>query len=242
MYEESCFSGKTDDTGYADYEGDREIMVQNCKAYLEKINKFFKSKGKLLDVGSATGHFVETAERQGWNASGMEISDYAASVGRKKGLKIEVGKFEESDYPAETFDTVTFLDILEHFINPNQALEKAAKILKPGGVLAINTPNSASLLAKIFGKHWHLIAPPGHLNYFNPSNLQLVLERNGLELVFIGNITKKFSLRAIFKALAYWQKLFIWRGIFNYLVNKRLGKIGIPLKTGDNMFIIAKKI
>lgn len=241
-YEKECFSGKSNDTGYADYEGDREVMAKNFRAYLERIDKFSKNKGKLLDVGSATGHFLEIAKQDGWNVLGMEISDYAADIGRRKGLDIETGNFENSDYPAESFDAVTFLDILEHFINPGLAIEQAAKILKSGGSLIINTPDSASFLAKTFGKNWHLIAPPTHLNYFNLKNLKIILERNALEIIFVGNITKRFSLRAIFKALAYWQKFFAWRMIFGYLQEKHLGKIGIPLKTGDNMFVIAKKI
>jgi 2-polyprenyl-3-methyl-5-hydroxy-6-metoxy-1,4-benzoquinol methylase len=242
IYEEECFSGKNNDTGYADYEGDREIMIQNFKAYLERINKISKGSGRLLDVGSATGHFMEIAKKQGWNVFGMEISDYAAGIGRRKGLEIKTGNFEDFDYPNASFDVVTFLDILEHFMNPELAIGKAARILKSGGILVINTPNTDSLLAKVFGKNWHLIAPPGHLSYFNRSNLEKILEKNGLKVVFCGNIVKRFSLRAIVKALAYWQKMFIWKKFFDYLSDKRVGRIGIPLRTGDNMFVIAKKI
>ena len=140
------------------------------------------TKGKLLDVGAATGHFLELARKNGWEASGIEISKYAAKKARKKGLEIAVGDFENHEFSENCFDAVTFWDVLEHFGKPDLAFKQARKILRTGGILAINTPDSRSVLARIFGKRWHAIVPPNHLNLFNCDNLKAVLEKNGFEL------------------------------------------------------------
>jgi SAM-dependent methyltransferase len=242
IYSEGYFSGSKSALGYADYEGDRDAMAGAFRAYLEKIEKFFPEKGKLLDVGAATGHFVSLAGANGWEAEGIEISEYAAEKGREKGLQITTGNFEVCDFPGNRFDAITFWDVLEHFEKPEAAVHQAWKILKPGGVLAINTPDSESFAAKIFGRRWHAIVPPNHLHIFGRKNLVCLLSRNGFEIVEMSRVGKKFSLRFIFKVLSGWQKIKIWGKISDHLVGSSWGKLNVPLNFRDNMFVIAKKV
>lgn len=241
IYSESYFSGGSGMIGYADYEGDEEAMAETFKAYLEKIGKALPKKGSLWDVGAATGQFARLAEKNGWRATGIEISEYAAGIARKKGLKIFTGNFETYDALENQFDAVTFWDVLEHFAHPETALRQAKKILKPGGILAINTPDSESLLARIFGKRWHLLDPPNHLHIFGRKNINSFLEKHNFEVLYISRVGKKFSLRYIFKMLSGWQKLKIWRVAYKYSMKSRWGNWKIFLNTRDNMFIIAKK-
>lgn len=241
IYSEKYFSGAKDSLGYADYEGDKEIMSGIFKTYLKKTEKFFPKKGRLLDVGAATGHFVELAGASGWDASGVEISQYAAGIGRKKGLQIVIGNLETYDFPENYFDAVTFWDVLEHFEKPELAVRQARKILKPGGILALNTPDSESFAAKVFGRRWHALVPPNHLHIFGRKNLARLLAKNGFEIVETARVGKKFSPRFIFKVLSGWQKLKIWEKAYDHAMKSRWGNWKIPLNTRDNMFIIAKK-
>jgi 2-polyprenyl-3-methyl-5-hydroxy-6-metoxy-1,4-benzoquinol methylase len=241
IYSENYFSGTKGSLGYADYEGDREVMAGVFETYLGKIENYFPKKGKLLDVGAATGHFVRLAGARGWEASGIEISHYAADLGRKKGLQIVTGNFEAYDAPKNYFDVVTFWDVLEHFKKPDIAIRQAQKILKIGGILAINTPDSKSILAKFFSRHWHAIIPPNHLHIFNQKNLKQLLAKNNFETIEMARVGKKFSLRFIFKVLSGWQKLEIWEKAYGQANKSHWGNWKIPLNTRDNMFIISKK-
>jgi 2-polyprenyl-3-methyl-5-hydroxy-6-metoxy-1,4-benzoquinol methylase len=241
IYDEDYFSGEKNKLGYADYEGDWEITADIFRLYLKKLEKTSPNKGKLLDVGAATGHFVQIAGCDGWEASGIEISEYAAEIGRKKGLDIRTGNFENLDLPENSFDMITFWDVLEHFARPDLAIRQAGKMLKSGGLLAVNTPDTASLLARIFGRRWHQLVPPNHLYFFNPRNLELQLRKNNFEILQIGRVGKKFSLRTIFKVLANWQNFFLWKKISNYLLKSRLGNLGFPVNTRDNFFLVARK-
>ncbi|OGI37855.1 MAG: hypothetical protein A2612_05540 [Candidatus Moranbacteria bacterium RIFOXYD1_FULL_44_12] len=241
LYEEDYFSGAKNELGYADYESDREILGGTFKKYLKKTEAILPRKGKLLDVGAATGHFLELARKNGWEASGIEISKYAAKKARKKGLEIAVGDFENHEFSENCFDAVTFWDVLEHFGKPDLAFKQARKILRTGGILAINTPDSRSVLARIFGKRWHAIVPPNHLNLFNCDNLKAVLEKNGFEVMKISRVGKKFSLQTVFKVLANWQENPVSRKISNYFLKSRMGRINFYLNLRDNIFLIARK-
>jgi len=241
IYSESYFSGGSSLLGYADYEGDEEVMAETFKKYLKKIREAFPEKGKLLDVGAATGQFVKLAKENGWSAVGIEISEYASSIGAKKGVKISTGNFETHYFPDNCFDALTFWDVLEHFSRPEIALNQAQKTLKPGGILAFNTPDSSSLIARILGKRWHLLDPPNHLHIFSRKSINLWLENHNFEVLHTSRIGKKFSLRFIFKVLANWQKMNVWKIAYRRAMKSRWGNWNISLNTRDNIFIIAKK-
>lgn len=242
IYQENYFCGSESGFGYSDYNGDKEILLENFKKYLKILNRFSLKKGRLLDVGAANGIFVELANSYGWSASGIEIAEDASKISRNNKLKIVTGNFENYNFPKNNFDVITFWDVLEHFSNPEIVIKKAFHSLKSGGILAINTPDSASLPARIFGKKWHLIVPPEHLNYFNLKSLEIIFKRNNFKIIYKNRVCKKFSLQYIFKTLSSWHKFFIWKKIYKYLSKKKLGSLGVKINTYDNIFVIAKKI
>lgn len=241
IYQKNYFFGSGNSFGYADYDGDREILLRNFKQYTAKLDRFCPRKGKLLDVGAATGIFVELIARDGWIASGIEPAKEAAEVGRKNKLNIMNGNFETADFVEDNFDVITFWDVLEHFSDSDAVLKKTNKILSPGGLIAINTPDASSFLAKFLGRRWHLIVPPEHLALFGRRSLEILLQKNGFDIVHVDRIGKKFSLRYIFKVLANYQKFFLWRKMADCLANNFIGKISIPLNMRDNIFVIARK-
>ncbi len=241
IYQKKYFCGSEKSFGYSDYDGDKKIIVENFVEYLKKINKFSPIKGRMLDVGAATGNFVELAASNGWFAEGIEVSENAAYRANRHNLNVMCGDFETHYFDTEIFDMVTLLDVFEHLANPEAAMVKVQKILKNNGLVVINTPDSSSFLAKFFGRSWHSIVPPEHLTFFSPKSIEILLRRNNFEVVFIGRIGKKFSLRYIFKTLANWHNFFIWTKISNYLFKHKIGKLKISLNTRDNMFVIAKK-
>ena len=219
-----------------------EATEETFSRYLEILESFQPKKGKLFDVGAATGVFIEMAQKRGWDASGIELLSHNAAAGeQQQKASIVHGNFEEYQEGEEYFDALTFWDVLEHFAHPEKAMQNALRMLRPGGILAINTPDAASFLAKMMGKRWHLLVPPSHLHCFNAKNAKYFLEQYGFELIYAGRVGKKFSLRNIFRVLAIWQKLKVWEEIYSYLLRSRLGGIKISINTRDNQFLIAKR-
>ncbi|MCR4334659.1 MAG: class I SAM-dependent methyltransferase [Patescibacteria group bacterium] len=241
IYSDDYFHGAKKTFGYIDYDSDKEPMISTFIKYLKIIEKIIPNKGKLLDIGAATGFFIKIAKNRGWVVEGVELSDFAANKARNKGLDVKTGTLSSGNFSPESYDVVTIFDVIEHFPDPISEIQIASRILKKGGVLAINTPDTGSFMAKIFGKKWHLIVPPEHLHYFNSSNLSTLLEKKGFKVIKKTKIGKHFTPQYIFKMLYMWQKLWLWKKFSFFFSKKMFSKISISINTRDNIFIIAIK-
>ncbi|MDZ4361740.1 MAG: class I SAM-dependent methyltransferase, partial [Variovorax sp.] len=193
---------------------------------------------RLLDVGAATGYFVGLAKEAGYDAEGVDISAYAAALGRAKGLSIRAGVIDDIH---EEFDCITMLDLIEHVPDPRSVVKKAASLLRGGGVLIINAPDAGSALARVLGARWHLISPPEHLYYFNRTNIQRLLEEEGFQVVRMTTIGKWFTFKYIFKVLSRSTHIGLFQKISSLFSRPFLARYSIPLNLHDNVFVIARK-
>lgn len=86
---------------------------------------------------------------------------------------------EDVPFPENNFDVITMFDVVEHLYNPVDALKKICRLLKPGGVVYLLTPDCESVFAKLMGKYWFEIKPKEHIYYFSKSTLRLLFEKSG---------------------------------------------------------------
>ncbi len=139
-----------------------------------------KQEGTLLDVGCATGLFLQGMRKRGsWEVYGVEPSEYAAASARQSGLQVITGTLDDVTFPNHTFDVVTMWDVIEHVHDPLGTLQQVARLLKPGGLLVIRTPNYDSWDARLFGRYWSGFEPPRHLYIFTPSTIESALTKTG---------------------------------------------------------------
>jgi 2-polyprenyl-3-methyl-5-hydroxy-6-metoxy-1,4-benzoquinol methylase len=143
-----------------------------------------KNGGALLDVGCATGIFLETMQKsQQWELKGVEISDHAASIAREqKNLDVITGTLEQAKFSDGQFDVVTLWDVLEHLHDPASNLQEIHRIMKPGGVIVLRVPNGGSLDARLFGPYWAGLEPPRHLFIFDQKTLTAFLINAGFKV------------------------------------------------------------
>jgi 2-polyprenyl-3-methyl-5-hydroxy-6-metoxy-1,4-benzoquinol methylase len=241
IYTEDYFAGAKKGSGYVDYEGEKEVMKSTIETYLDEIEKLAPGRGRLFEIGAATGTFLEAASRRGWRVSGVEISEYAAEKARAKGLDVRTGILEDLEFGGAQFDVVAMWDVLEHLPNPAATLKLANSLLKPGGLIALNTPNAGSFFAKLMGKRWHLIVPPEHLSYFGVDNLTKLLGKTGMSVRRVTCLGKKFTLQYVFKMLATWYKFSVLQWIAKKTQTNSLGKLALSINLRDNLFLIAEK-
>jgi SAM-dependent methyltransferase len=137
--------------------------------------------GRILDVGCATGLFLHEMALAGWQTTGVELTTPAADYARTRfGLDVFNGTLADLPAAPGSFDAVTFFDVLEHVFSPSAELARAAAVLKPGGMVAINVPNWHSFDRRLFGPFWSGLDPPRHLYDFTRPTLTALLERAGL--------------------------------------------------------------
>jgi len=142
--------------------------------------------GRVLDVGCGPGAFLEAARAEGFDPFGLEVSEEAAASARRRlGSRIAVGPIEQAPWREGAFDAVTLWDVLEHLRDPVAVLARVHRLLRPGGWIALETPDAQSLLHRT-ARAVHLatggrvrkpmaIYDVHHLNCFSATGLRRAL-------------------------------------------------------------------
>jgi SAM-dependent methyltransferase len=134
---------------------------------------------RLLDLGCGNGVFLLRMQQTGWKVEGLEPDPQAAAAARQAGLTVQQSVLAADTYLEDSFDAITLNHVIEHLHQPRETLEICYRILRPGGVLWIATPNLQSLGHTQFGAVWVGLDPPRHLVLFTPSSLTRALHQAG---------------------------------------------------------------
>ena len=185
------------------YEAESDGRARTAKQHFKIVGRFVTS-GNLLDVGCASGGFLQVCLRNGFQVTGVESAQEfaagAAAAVRGKG-ELFCATLQEAPLNDRSFDVVTLWDVLEHVAEPVDFLRKCELLLKPGGYLFANVPDITSIQATLLGRRWPLLLPE-HFNYFTRNSLNLCVRKAGLTLVRFGRRPAFFSVGYILHRLA----------------------------------------
>lgn len=183
---------------------DELVREQKTALFIEHIERIRRAlpTGRLLDLGCAKGYFVNLALQKGYDAYGIEISRYASGIASSTvgAERIWTGTLEDAPYPPGYFDIVTMFDFIEHIADLDLTMKAVSKIMRPGGVLYLVTPDVSSLSRKMMGAHWWHFNEE-HLNYFSPESLTALLWRFGLNIAECRGHSKMLSLKYVIAQL-----------------------------------------
>ncbi len=138
---------------------------------------------KCLEIGCGAGGYLNRLRAHGWETYGVEMDPQAATWARKGGHVVYEERFEEVDLPGEHYDLIVMAHVLEHLPRPREALEKAARLLKPGGSALIRTPAHDSLAARLFRDDWYHLDAPRHQVLFSARALREACAAAGLRVL-----------------------------------------------------------
>jgi 2-polyprenyl-3-methyl-5-hydroxy-6-metoxy-1,4-benzoquinol methylase len=227
--------------GYSDYVRNKHLYVNLFNRRLDEILRHTDGqRGLLLDVGCATGVLLELARLRGWDVRGVDVSEYATRIARDYyRLDAFTGELAEAAYPDEHFDVVVMDDLIEHVADPSALVEESHRILKPGGLLTLNTPNRAGVWHFLMGRRWFHYKQSEHTYFFSPKVIRALLKRHGFRVLDVHSSSKIIDLNYAFGRLRYYNL-----GLSNLLVQTvgrlLIASVTFPIRVGE-MAVFARK-
>lgn len=211
-----------------------------------------KPRGRLLDIGCATGQFLTEMRRyEGWQVHGVEPNKEAAQFAQGTlGLDVHVGELPSAAYPDGYFDVVTMWDVLEHLYEPRNVLHKIAHILKPDGVLVFRTPSLGGWDTRVFGPYWAGFDSPRHLAIFSRDTAATLLTRSGFTTHQISTGGGSYFIGLL--SLRFWLEEYLSDGLIRHAILRAAGSslarlaTALPLTVldrcgfGSSMTIVAR--
>ena len=173
----------------------------------------YKSSGKLVDVGCATGDFLVEAKGRGFDVEGIEPCAWSGNIARGRGLVVHPQLLQEfAAGHHERYDVATLWGVIEHFADPAAEVQRIASILKPGGLLALWTGDVESITSRALGRRWWYWQGQ-HIQYFTHRSLVRLLSTAGFGVVAsktypfaashetISNSLKRYRYQPLWSAL-----------------------------------------
>ncbi len=166
------------DDSYFSYEIENEDTFLNLMLLgLNDIGfsaEVIKKGGKVLDIGCATGLFLEYMKKNGWQTFGVEVCSRAAAYGNKhREVNIFTGILNDAPLQENSMDIIHLSHVIEHITDPDTFVKLIYKYLKPGGFVYCVTPNIDGLQAKLFKSLWRS-AIPDHMILFSYKTLKKI--------------------------------------------------------------------
>jgi 2-polyprenyl-3-methyl-5-hydroxy-6-metoxy-1,4-benzoquinol methylase len=145
----------------------------------------YASGRRLIELGSARGHLLNTLQHIGYDVQGLEFSTDAIAESRATyQVPIFEGTAEQYLHAghAGAFDIALACTVIEHVDAPDAFVDACFSLLKPGGLLAMDMPNIDSFNAQAAGRAWEMYQKY-HVYLFNPTTITLLLERHGFKVI-----------------------------------------------------------
>ena len=178
------------------YAQEEEWRILHFADRADRILRFCTS-GRLLDVGCSRGLFLSNfLNKKGFDIYGIEPRDWiCAKAAKRLGNKVFCGTLREANLPDAHFDIVTMINLIEHFPSPRDTLLEVNRVMRPGALLVIETPDVEGFLTKIMGNRWYAFTESEHNFFFSKTTIRQILSKTGFSAISIEPACKLFTLR-----------------------------------------------
>jgi 2-polyprenyl-3-methyl-5-hydroxy-6-metoxy-1,4-benzoquinol methylase len=167
----------------------RSDLAERCVHWLRSLLQFKLPPAKVLEIGCAHGGFVAMLRQAGFDAQGLELSPSIVKLAQKTfDVPVLAGPIEDQKIAAGSLDAIVIMDVMEHLPQPLTTLGRCVELLKPDGVLLVQTPayperKKLTQLRAMGHQFPQMLDPNEHLFLFSKTSAALVFER--LDAAFI---------------------------------------------------------
>src|SRR5208337_4319953 len=139
---EYWFSRQEKDLGYVNITVRAKAdLPERCLYWLRTLLKYKLPPGDALELGCSHGGFTALLRMAGFEATGLEISPWVVDYARNTfGIPVLLGPLEDQQIEPCSLDVIAMMDVLEHFPDPVTTLGHCLKLLRPDGVMLLQTP------------------------------------------------------------------------------------------------------
>lgn len=180
------------DEYYANYSRESRRKFRTASIRINRIASAVEArKPRLLDIGCGMGTVVEAAAKRGWRAEGVDLSPNAVSLAKERGINARHVDGTELPYEDDSFDVITAWNLIEHVDDVRVALSEWRRVLRVGGIIAVDTSDAACLKVRAFKEKYKRFWRWDHRYAFTPWNLEQFFLRAGFEPFrssFVGNV------------------------------------------------------
>ena len=228
----SFFKSKLKPGHGRDIEGISELRRKNFKKIIDIILSLNVNQSlKILEIGSGNGFFIEECEKSNIDITGSESDEEQYNLLAKNFsniIKIALPIKNFNNKLSNKFDVVVFNDVFEHLENLDLILIQLKSILKTNGQIVINLPSSDGLIYKFsnilnkigftnfYDRLWQKNLASPHLSYFNNSNLKMLFNKHGYNLIHttsLDTVSKKGNFIRLNSTIKYKFICFLLSGL-----------------------------
>jgi len=195
-----------------------ELRAANYRSILESLAILpGVRQGRLLEVGSAHGWFLEAAAARFETVIGIDPDNSVRARPANERVSVRAGYFPEDIEPGELFDVIAFNDVFEHIPRTRDVAKAVAAHLAPGGVALISLPMSEGFIYRCskglircgfplpFRRMWQYGYPSPHLYYFSRRGILQLFASAGLELALVKPLPA-FRVRGLWQRIRYGER------------------------------------
>jgi 2-polyprenyl-3-methyl-5-hydroxy-6-metoxy-1,4-benzoquinol methylase len=179
----------------------RNDLTDRNLHWLKTLLRYQLPPANVLELGCSHGSFVGLLRQAGYNAEGIELSPWVVEFARKSfDVPVSVGPAENLDLTPESFDLVVLMDVLEHLPDPEETMRHALSLVRPNGLLLIQTPEFKEEmdfddLLQSKGAFLEMLRPDEHIYLFSQRAAKLLFSRLSAEnLVFEPAIFSQYDM------------------------------------------------
>ncbi|HEY1535472.1 MAG TPA: class I SAM-dependent methyltransferase [Polyangiaceae bacterium] len=223
------------------------------QVYMDMVRK---DEAQVIDIGCGDGRMLDVLRAScpsGWSFHGIDWSDDAVERVRRKGYDGRAGDVSRMDLSEwqGKFDLAIMHQLVEHVRDPRELLNKVKSMLKPGGILSVETPDIDAwdfrLLSKRYWAGYHI---PRHFYIFDKKNFSELAQELGFEVVSTRSLVNPVfwihSIQSYFadnKFLARFAKFFHHQNVLMLALFTPLEILQTRLSgTSSNMQINLRKV
>ena len=200
--------------------------------------RYGRAGSRLLEIGSGLGHLIGQLE-DGFETYGMDLNHWAVARSRSevKRTRLQTCSAQDLPFADASFGVVIIKHIVEHLPDPARAIREIGRVLEPGGILILATPNLDGLLRPWKGQQWIGYQDPTHISLKRPAEWLALIGSADLSPIkifadgfwnvpyvpFVPNVIQKL----FFGSLGGFQAI--------------TGLIFLPMRWGESVIVIAGK-